>query len=79
MRDAGAPNLLRQALDDMPAFDDDPAPRPMLRAIAEYLVWLRTATADRRGALAALRRLATVSSLEPGALTSGSRRGNTRR
>ena len=43
LRDAGAANLFGK-LDDMPAYDDDLRPDE-LRAIAEYLVWLRTATA----------------------------------
>lgn len=42
LRDSGAPNLFGK-LDDMPAYDDDLEPN-QLRAMADYLVWLRTAT-----------------------------------
>ncbi|MEZ4399666.1 MAG: cytochrome b N-terminal domain-containing protein [Kofleriaceae bacterium] len=44
LRDSGSPHLFG-ALDDMPAYDDQLEPNS-LRALAEYLVWLRTATPD---------------------------------
>jgi mono/diheme cytochrome c family protein len=50
IRFPGAPNRFG-ALDDMPAFDATLAPADV-RALADYLVWLRTATATDVGALA---------------------------
>lgn len=42
LRDSGAPNLFGK-LDDMPAYEDDLEPN-QIRAMADYLVWLRKAT-----------------------------------
>jgi ubiquinol-cytochrome c reductase cytochrome b subunit len=42
LRDSGSPHLFGK-LDDMPAYEDDLEPN-QLRAMADYLVWLRKAT-----------------------------------
>lgn len=49
IRAPGAPNRFGK-LDDMPAFDDTLAPGDV-RAMADYLVWLRTATPEQVKAL----------------------------